>query len=533
MSGKKFNLKHIFTAATILTGTILILALAGCFSPWKGDEGYLTISLGSGTSRAGWNIDDENQNYDQEIILDGPGGRISQKIAKGVTAASIKLIPGDWNVMVRATGARPEAESELQPGADSYESLGFPAVMLKALGYGTVKIEAGKTSPVKISMAAATEVFNWDQLNYAFRQASASEEYILIADNIKTESSLSFYVETGDTKKLTLVADKDVKITRDISDPQNSDGHMFSINGNAEFDLGIKGMRGQITIDGGGVEVYSSIIRTDPDVVLVINDGIILTNNNNINADDQGGAISAYGDVIINGGKIINNTSINGGGINFSGKSCTMNGGIISQNNASDCGGGVYLTGYYTSLSGDATTFTMKGSAAISGNTGNNGGGVYVASSGTFIMSDNSAVSGNGAPYSGGGVYVENGIFSMLDNSIISGNKILTGVVVDGEEVIGGEGGGIYLGYYANLQITGGTIYGIKAGGSLPNDPTSLTVTEDFIGTATCGKFAENDTLPDYIYSDLTQLLMDRSTNATIRAIDGKLIEPQLFSIPD
>jgi predicted outer membrane repeat protein len=66
----------------------------------------------------------------------------------------------------------------------------------------------------------------------------------------------------------------------------------------------------------------------------------------------------------------------------------------------------------YVSSSG---TFTMQGSAVVSGNTASSssygGGGVFVYSSGTFTMHDSAVISGNTASSYGGGVYVYDGTF--------------------------------------------------------------------------------------------------------------------------
>lgn len=66
----------------------------------------------------------------------------------------------------------------------------------------------------------------------------------------------------------------------------------------------------------------------------------------------------------MNGGTIIGNTPMNGGGVYVvSGGTFTMNGGTITGNAATESGGGVYI------VSGG--TFTMNG-GVITGNTGNN-----------------------------------------------------------------------------------------------------------------------------------------------------------------
>ena len=123
----------------------------------------------------------------------------------------------------------------------------------------------------------------------------------------------------------------------------------------------------------------------------------------------SGGVFHMYG------GSITNNTADNGGGVYMVGDQFTMYGGEISRNTTTQDGGGVYVGG---------GTFTMKGSASITGNkTANDtyGGGVYVSGNGTFNMNDKASITDNTANQ-GGGVYVSGGKFNMSGGSI-TGNK--------------------------------------------------------------------------------------------------------------
>jgi hypothetical protein len=92
----------------------------------------------------------------------------------------------------------------------------------------------------------------------------------------------------------------------------------------------------------------------------------------------------------------------------------------------------------------------MSVSAEISGNTSTNnlGGGVCVAS-GTFSMSGSARISGNTAGFGGGGVYVVSGTFSMSGSAEISGN-ITVGSI---------GGGGVFV-VMGTFTKTGGTISG-------------------------------------------------------------------------
>ena len=71
--------------------------------------------------------------------------------------------------------------------------------------------------------------------------------------------------------------------------------------------------------------------------------------------------------------------------------------------------------GVYVNPSG---TLIMKGSSAITGCSGNYGGGVYVGG-GTFEMHNTSTITGCTAS-KGGGVYVSNGTFEMQDSAIVT-----------------------------------------------------------------------------------------------------------------
>ena len=122
------------------------------------------------------------------------------------------------------------------------------------------------------------------------------------------------------------------------------------------------------------------------------------------------------------GGSISGNTADNGGGVYMGGGQFTMYGGSITKNTATKNGGGVYVN--------SGCKFDMNGNASVSGNTTTtgNGGGVYVGG-GTFTMNYSASVKDNTASGNkmdqgnGGGVYVYSGTFTMNDTASVSGNK--------------------------------------------------------------------------------------------------------------
>ena len=182
----------------------------------------------------------------------------------------------------------------------------------------------------------------------------------------------------------------------------------------------------------------------------------------------------------ISGNKVSDSGSINyGGGVRVSDpySTFTMLGGIITNNEATNGGGGgVYIGGGRFEMSGSAVItrnktasslggggvfmngsdtvyalneFIMSGNAVISENTATNGngGGVYMNSAPEVTMNGGS-ITGNTAAKNGGGVYAFSGTFTMNDGTI-AGNKATAK-----------NGGGVYANGSTTFTMTGGTIGG-------------------------------------------------------------------------
>ena len=139
-------------------------------------------------------------------------------------------------------------------------------------------------------------------------------------------------------------------------------------------------------------------------------------------------------------------------------KDITLKKGATSSTHAG--GAGVYVN--------PSGTLIMKGSSAITGCSGNYGGGVYV--SGTFEMHDTSKITDCTAKKSGGGVYVSRGTCTLQGSGSITSCKAKD------------YGGAIYASG-ATVNITNGTFKGneaVNGGGAIyaqKEDSTASTVT--------------------------------------------------------
>jgi hypothetical protein len=250
---------------------------------------------------------------------------------------------------------------------------------------------------------------------------------------------------------------------------------------------GLPGVNRDSIIDlitgGGGVNVAGG--------TFTMNGGTV--RDNTATSDRGGGVYVNSGTFNMNGGTISGNTGIYGGGVYVAG-TFTMTGGTISGNTAQN-GGGVYL---------QYGTFTMSGTAAVSGNTATSagGGGVYMSASGsrtsgTFVMNggavrDNTAAAGSGGGVligsngkfymnrgtvngntaaSGGGVYFESGTFEMSGTSAVSGNKAQNGGGVYAKRVFTMSGGTVSGN---TADTSGGGMYFEDAGTTSSTSPFTL-----------------------------------------------------------
>ena len=342
----------------------IVLALSGCFSPMSDgggiEETFLSINFGNGNIDRVAVSSGEIPTLSYEVILDGPGGKRTETISG--SSATFQVIPGNYRVVVRATGNRPVA---FLPAAE------FPDRMLRGWGSATANVQPGRTNCVSVLMTTATEVINWAQFwEVLERMDDDAEEIIVIKGEIAPESSTSHSFN----KKVILIAEE----TGTINLGAASLGTLLTLP-YGRITLGKEGMGGTLYIDGLEQSATQALIRISVGSELIMNDGVFLQNRNHTNWGMPGGAVSieSGGTFTMNGGTIRNNTTVgSGGGVNVAdGGTFTMNGGTI-RNNAADNnnGGGVNVDGAF---------FMNDGS--ISGNTsGNAGAGVCVSYGKTF-----------------------------------------------------------------------------------------------------------------------------------------------------
>lgn len=281
-----------------------------------------------------------------------------------------------------------------------------------------------------------SEWTNWGTLTDAVKWTNAltSEKtaYIQLLTDVNTEEPLEF--AEGKTTILDL---NGCDIDRGLEEAAN-DGNVLVVYGNLTLsDTSAAGtgiITGGVTGNrGGGVYVCGTF---------TMNGGII-TGNNAADPDGDeplgnpgGGVYISRGTFTMNGGSISGNTaSISGGGVYLDRSVFIMNGGSISEN-ATTWGGGVYVD--------ESSTFTMNNGSISKNIAGSEGGGVYHR--GAFTM-NGGTISENTATYVGGGVHV------YLDTAFT-----MNGGTISENTVNSGNGGGVAV--WGDFIMNNGSISG-------------------------------------------------------------------------
>ena len=247
---------------------------------------------------------------------------------------------------------------------------------------------------------------------------------------------------------------------------------MYIAGGTFEADgVTFKGNRSH----GKGGAICAEKTGTSPSIVRIKGGAVGGTGANEPNKSGtgaNGGGIFIDGDGctldVTNNASITGNEAQHGGGIFAKGQAkVTIDGGTISSNKAQNGNGGGAV------IEDSGTTLTLKGGAAINGNSVQSGigsgGGVFLKGDGSIFTMESGTISNNTAIDKGGGVTVYGGTFTMT-GGIISGNTAVSGggvyganfssyhgtIIVKGSSEISGNtatdagtlaGGGIYSGY--------------------------------------------------------------------------------------
>ena len=161
-----------------------------------------------------------------------------------------------------------------------------------------------------------------------------------------------------------------------------------------------------------------------------VNEGCVIKNQGNLTitgtgggvikggySSSGGGGILNEGTLTINGGTIKENktTSLGAGIYNATGKTLTLDGGVIDDNqNTTDDGGGIYNQGTFTLTSGSITNNKVTG-------TTKNGGGIY--NNGTIFI-NGGTIQSNTATGLGAGIYHDGTAFNLQGSPTISSNTV-------------------------------------------------------------------------------------------------------------
>lgn len=196
------------------------------------------------------------------------------------------------------------------------------------------------------------------------------------------------------------------------------------------------------------------------------------------NTGSRGGGVFVTGNLVVMGGTIRNNRTIQLGGVSElgggiatgAGASSTFDGTLIADNSTAGRGGGIYASAY-----GSASTsgVTVRNST-ISGNSAGDLGGGISAGTSTSIVVERSNIDDNIATNRGGGIYASGfgtpfgASVTIRDNSNVRNNRAVTAL-----------GGGVSLGsrtvtlidqsvFSGNIAETrGGAIYAASFGAAV------------------------------------------------------------------
>jgi CSLREA domain-containing protein len=215
-----------------------------------------------------------------------------------------------------------------------------------------------------------------------------------------------------------------------VIDGQTNDRVFDIIGASTNVDIsGVTIQNGTVKAEGGGIRNTGSLRLDDS---LVQFSKTVKTNH----TDSDGGGIWSKGNLSLNRTTISNNIASDfGGGINnATGGTLTLTNAIVSNNKSGYAGGGI------VSFGGPGSVVTIT-NTTISGNTAVYiGGGLSLGSSGGSVTLNASTVSGNSSECYGGGIYTYDNL--TINSSTISGNKAQC------------SGGGIYYSNYSSTAAT-------------------------------------------------------------------------------
>ena len=370
--------------------SLLIMVLSvSCFSPWRGDEGNLTIVWGKSAAARAFKNDLDGCDF--MVTLTGPGDTQERIFRQSVPSATFTVTPGTWTVTIKG-GYLPFGQTGGNVGS----------IDIWVMGVTQVEVTPGKNAPKTIPMYTATTVNSWAQLDHLVK--SNNEEYSteLIENNrsreelfILGESFNSFEEDyyydynlvtdtwewlpgTGATiyinRPIIIIAEDNVTIGRSTGSGMSYFYSFFNVEDGGTLTLGLPGMAGTLTFDNQGEE-SSSLMKVGSGGTLVMNSGVAIKNG--FFPEENGG-------VLVDSGQLEGDEPLPGG-------TFIMNGGTITDNHVkatesypiegggpfieySPGGGVVVRRGYFNIQTGKSAPdgrFIRNG-GTISGNTPDN-----------------------------------------------------------------------------------------------------------------------------------------------------------------
>lgn len=293
--------------------------------------------------------------------------------------------------------------------------------------------------------------------------------------NLKSNGSNVYTItKSGFTTAMISVSNKNTLTTTNITINGNnvaSSNAVLDISGSSTLNL-----NSNATVKGGKNSAYGGGIRVTGTSAFNMNGGTV-TGNSTSDHQGGGVHITENSTMTLNSGTISNNSSTNseygqGGGIFVWEGTLNIKGGTISGNTVTENGGGIWIGGG----TGSTTVLSITGNCNISSNTASyQGGGIYIGNPTKFTMSAGT-ISNNKASDAGGGIMIrDSGTNATITNGTISSNTATWGagvctflyatLTINGgtiqNNVASNVGGGLRCDYATctinNVNITGNT----------------------------------------------------------------------------
>ena len=264
-----------------------------------------------------------------------------------------------------------------------------------------------------------------------------------ITGNTATASGAGFYVSTGTT--LYMSGGEICQNTAADGETAKNGGGLYIHAATVEFTGGK--VWGNKAASGAGM--YSSATTTNDQIrpaLIYIKDGALITDNH---ASENGGGVMMSGiaamtagegsKIIMTGGEVSKNTAINAAGILTQTKAALeLSGGKITENKASGAAGGIYIS--------TGTKLTMTGGEIVKNTAKGDGGGMYMLrSTGIFkggFVSNNTGANGAGMKLGGAKVDIYN--LSVVGNQAVG--KTTVNATTGESKYTAGTGAGINVG---------------------------------------------------------------------------------------